>query len=91
TDISPVSSCTLLCAYTHNSHPKQCAYSEAHGHIQHTVNPLIGPHANPFLPGDISTASVLFFSTDHCIGVIGDVSDTKSVPPSARMSSAVLP
>ncbi|CAI9560303.1 unnamed protein product, partial [Staurois parvus] len=26
-------------------------------------------------------SSVLFISTDHCIGVTGDVSDTKSVPP----------
>ncbi|CAI9594262.1 unnamed protein product, partial [Staurois parvus] len=25
--------------------------------------------------------SVLFFSTSHCIGVTGDVSETKSVPP----------
>ncbi|CAI9548017.1 unnamed protein product [Staurois parvus] len=33
--------------------------------------------------------SVLFISTDHCIGVTGDLSDTKSVPPSARMPAAV--
>ncbi|CAI9577093.1 unnamed protein product, partial [Staurois parvus] len=44
----------------------------------------------PYLPSAISTVSVLFFfSTDHCIGVTGDVSDTKSVPPSVRMSTAV--
>ncbi|CAI9535478.1 unnamed protein product, partial [Staurois parvus] len=49
-------------------------------HTQHTVNPLIAPHVNPFLPSAISTASVLFISTDHCIGVTGDVSDSKSVP-----------
>ncbi|CAI9603810.1 unnamed protein product [Staurois parvus] len=30
-----------------------------------------------------------FFSTDHCIGVTGDVSDTKAVLPSVRMSAAV--
>ncbi|CAI9599373.1 unnamed protein product [Staurois parvus] len=47
----------------------------------HIVNPLITPHINPFLPSAISTVSVLFFSTDHCIGVTGDVSDTESVPP----------
>ncbi|CAI9548505.1 unnamed protein product, partial [Staurois parvus] len=47
-----------------------------------TVNPLIAPRVNPFLPSAISTVSVLFISTDHCIGVTGDVSDTKSVPPS---------
>ncbi|CAI9536394.1 unnamed protein product [Staurois parvus] len=35
-------------------------------HSQHTVNPLITPHINPFLPSAISTVSVLFFfSTDH--------------------------
>ncbi|CAI9535292.1 unnamed protein product, partial [Staurois parvus] len=60
-------------------------------HSHHTVNPLIAPHVNPFLPSAISTVSVLFFfSTDHCIGVPGDVSDTKSVPPSVRMPAAVL-
>ncbi|CAI9552035.1 unnamed protein product, partial [Staurois parvus] len=42
---------------------------------------LIAPHVNPFLSSAISTMSVLFISTDHCIGVTGDVSDTKSVPP----------
>ncbi|CAI9561371.1 unnamed protein product, partial [Staurois parvus] len=56
---------------------------------QHTVNPLIAPHVNPFLPGAISTLSVLFFSTDHCIGVTGDISDTKSVPPNVRMPATV--
>ncbi|CAI9554358.1 unnamed protein product, partial [Staurois parvus] len=25
-----------------------------------------------------------FFSTDHCIGVTGDVSDTRSVPPQCQ-------
>ncbi|CAI9602187.1 unnamed protein product, partial [Staurois parvus] len=30
-------------------------------HSQHTVNPLITPHVNPFLPSVISTVSVLFF------------------------------
>ncbi|CAI9554284.1 unnamed protein product [Staurois parvus] len=45
---------------------------------------------NPFLPSAISTVSLLFISTYHCIGVTGDVSDTKSVPPSVRMPAAVL-
>ncbi|CAI9533504.1 unnamed protein product [Staurois parvus] len=48
---------------------------------QHTVNPLIASDINPFLTNAISTVSVLFISTDHCIGVTGEVSDTKSVPP----------
>ncbi|CAI9583734.1 unnamed protein product [Staurois parvus] len=51
-------------------------------HTQHTVNPLNTPDVNPFLLSAISAMSVLFISTDHCIGVTGDVSDTKSVPPS---------
>ncbi|CAI9602528.1 unnamed protein product, partial [Staurois parvus] len=41
------------------SHTKQCAYSEhthtAHIVKQHTYNPLIAPHVNPFLPSVIST------------------------------------
>ncbi|CAI9606122.1 unnamed protein product, partial [Staurois parvus] len=53
--------------------------------MAHTVNPLIAPHVNPFLPSAVSTVSILFISTDHCIVVTGDVSDTKSVPPSVRM------
>ncbi|CAI9564121.1 unnamed protein product [Staurois parvus] len=58
---------------------------------KHTVNPLIASHVNPFLPSAISTVSVLFISTDYCIGVTGDVSDTKSAPPlpSVRMPTAV--
>ncbi|CAI9591230.1 unnamed protein product, partial [Staurois parvus] len=38
------------------------------------------------MPSAISTVPVLFISTDHCIGVTGDVSDNYSVPPSARRS-----
>ncbi|CAI9593188.1 unnamed protein product [Staurois parvus] len=57
--------------------------------LSKTVNPLIAPHVNSFLPSVISTLSVLFFSTDHCIGVTGDVSDTKSVPPSVKMPATV--
>ncbi|CAI9550109.1 unnamed protein product, partial [Staurois parvus] len=56
---------------------------------QHRVNPLIASHVNPFFPSAISTVSVLYISTDHCIGVIGDVSNTKSVPPSVRIPAAV--
>ncbi|CAI9572573.1 unnamed protein product, partial [Staurois parvus] len=47
------------------------------------------PDVNPFLPSVISTVSVLLISTDHCIGVTVDVSDTKSVPPSVRTPVAV--
>ncbi|CAI9541506.1 unnamed protein product [Staurois parvus] len=86
TDLSPVSSCTL-CIALHSR-----AIQSTHSLIvkQHTVNPLIAPHVNPFLPSAISTVSVLFISTDHCTGVTGDVSDTKSVPPSVRMPATVL-
>ncbi|CAI9553873.1 unnamed protein product [Staurois parvus] len=45
-------------------------------HTQSTVNPLIAPDVNPFLPSVISTVSALFISTDHCIDVTGDVSGT---------------
>ncbi|CAI9535596.1 unnamed protein product, partial [Staurois parvus] len=77
TILLPVSLCTLLWMLP------QCDYSEAPTHrplvkhSQHTVNPLITPDVNPFMPSSISTVSVLFISTDHCIGVTGDVSDTK--------------
>ncbi|CAI9621011.1 unnamed protein product, partial [Staurois parvus] len=66
--------------HTHSTH------SEIH--TQHTVNPLITPRVNPFLPSAISTVSVHFISTDYCVGVTGDGSDTKSVPPSVRMPSS---
>ncbi|CAI9620381.1 unnamed protein product, partial [Staurois parvus] len=46
----------------------------AHYVKQHTVNTLIATDVNPFLLSVISTVSVLFISTDHCISVIGDVS-----------------
>ncbi|CAI9562430.1 unnamed protein product, partial [Staurois parvus] len=89
TDLSPVSSCTLLCMAVHSR-----ASVKHTGHIvkQHTDNPLIAPDVNSFLPSAISTVSVLFISTDHCIGVTGDVSDTNSVPPqcqNARRSLAI--
>ncbi|CAI9563384.1 unnamed protein product, partial [Staurois parvus] len=48
--------------------------------VKHTHSTL-SITVNPFLPSAISTVSVLFISTDHSIGVTGDVSDTKSVPP----------
>ncbi|CAI9535488.1 unnamed protein product [Staurois parvus] len=58
------------------SHTKQCAPVKHYkvSTKQHTVNPLIPPDVNPFLPSVISTVSVLFISTDHCIIVTGDVS-----------------
>ncbi|CAI9591844.1 unnamed protein product [Staurois parvus] len=87
TDLSPVSSCTLLCMVLHSR-----AIQSTHNPIvkQHTANRLISPDVNPFLLSVINTVSVLFISTDHCIGVTGDVSDTKSVPPSVRMPAVVL-
>ncbi|CAI9550436.1 unnamed protein product, partial [Staurois parvus] len=78
---------TALNGCAQHSHAKQ--HSPIVKHTQHTINPLITPDVNSFLPSAISTVSVLLFSTDHCIGVTGDVSDTKSVPPSVRMPAAV--
>ncbi|CAI9588194.1 unnamed protein product, partial [Staurois parvus] len=43
----------------------------------------------PSCPVPLVQLSVLFISTDHCIGVTGDVSDTKSVPPSVRIPTTV--
>ncbi|CAI9579643.1 unnamed protein product [Staurois parvus] len=89
-----IQSSMSLCCKKHTQHirTKQCANSEKHtANIvkQHTINPLITPDGKPFLPSAISTVSVLFISTDQCIGVTGDVSDTKSVPSSVRMPAAV--
>ncbi|CAI9556049.1 unnamed protein product [Staurois parvus] len=58
---------TALDGSAQHSHPKHCDYSEVQTHsplvkhTQHTVNPLIAPHVNPFLPSAISTVSELFF------------------------------
>ncbi|CAI9623184.1 unnamed protein product, partial [Staurois parvus] len=95
TDLSPVSSCTHHCfvwlciAEPYKAVCLQCKAHTQHIVKQHRVNTLIVPHVNPFLPSAISTVSVLLISMDHCIGVTGDVSDTKSVPPSVRMPAAV--
>ncbi|CAI9588960.1 unnamed protein product [Staurois parvus] len=43
----------------------------------------------PSCPVSSVQCQCFFFSTDHCIRVTGDVSDTKSVPPSVRMPAAV--
>ncbi|CAI9563522.1 unnamed protein product, partial [Staurois parvus] len=81
TVLSHVSSSTLLCMALPSRATGKHRHSPIVKHIQHTVNPLIATYVNPFLPSAINTMSVLFISTDHCIGVTGDVSDTKSVPP----------
>ncbi|CAI9618045.1 unnamed protein product [Staurois parvus] len=71
---------TALDGCAEHSHPNSvltvCLHKThtAHDVKQHTVNPLIGPDVNPFLPSVISTVSVLFISTDRCISVIWDVS-----------------
>ncbi|CAI9569777.1 unnamed protein product, partial [Staurois parvus] len=62
----------------------------AHYVKQHTVNPLITPDVNPFLPSVISSVSVIFISTDHCISVLLGMSVAVSqFPPSVRMPAAV--
>ncbi|CAI9616265.1 unnamed protein product [Staurois parvus] len=43
----------------------------------------------PFGPVPLVQCQCFVFSTDHCIGVTGDDSDTKSVPPSVKMPAAV--
>ncbi|CAI9551403.1 unnamed protein product, partial [Staurois parvus] len=42
---------------------------------------LCSPHVNPFLPSAISTVSVLFISSDHCIGVTGMSVTASQFPP----------
>ncbi|CAI9585766.1 unnamed protein product, partial [Staurois parvus] len=62
----PVSLSTLLGIAVHRT--VFSAYSEEHTprplvkHTQHTINPLIAPHNNPFLPSAISIVSVLFLA-----------------------------
>ncbi|CAI9619932.1 unnamed protein product, partial [Staurois parvus] len=58
TVLLPVSSDTLLWMAVHSEAHSHCPIVK---HTHHTVNPLIGPHVNSFLPSAISTVSVLFF------------------------------
>ncbi|CAI9591958.1 unnamed protein product [Staurois parvus] len=44
----------------------------------------------PSCPVPLVQCQCFFISTDQCIGVTQDVSDTKSVPLSVRMPTAVL-
>ncbi|CAI9624375.1 unnamed protein product, partial [Staurois parvus] len=70
-----------------NGCAKQCAYEEAPTHrppvkhSQHTINPLIAPPVNPFLPSAISTVSVLFFLALITILVLQGMSVTPSQFP----------
>ncbi|CAI9585991.1 unnamed protein product, partial [Staurois parvus] len=88
TVFSLANSCTLLCMALHSGASRKHTHSLIVKHTQHTVNHLITPDVNPFLPSAISTGTVLYISTDHCIGVTGDVNDTKSVPSFVRMPTA---
>ncbi|CAI9546506.1 unnamed protein product, partial [Staurois parvus] len=58
-------------------------------HTQHTVNHLIAPDVNPFLPSVISTVSVLFISTDPCIGVLGMSVTVSQFSPQCQNAPAV--
>ncbi|CAI9583396.1 unnamed protein product [Staurois parvus] len=71
----------LLCIALRSRAIQSCILTNKAAHstvlthsTQYTVNPLIAPDVNPFLPSVISTVSVLFISTDNCISVTGDVS-----------------
>ncbi|CAI9566729.1 unnamed protein product, partial [Staurois parvus] len=73
TDLSLSAPATLLCMALHS----RASVKHTHNTVkEHTINPLIAPDVNPFLPSVLSTVSVLFISTDHCVGVTGDVSDS---------------
>ncbi|CAI9614879.1 unnamed protein product, partial [Staurois parvus] len=75
----------LLCIALHAKAYKAACFPSkthtAHTVKQHTVNPLIAPDVNPFLPSVISTVSVLFISTDHCTNVIGMSVAVNQFPP----------
>ncbi|CAI9552277.1 unnamed protein product, partial [Staurois parvus] len=76
TDRGEILTCCCVFLYTAEKYTAACFPSKthtAHNIKQHTVNPLIAPDVNPFLPSVISTVSVLFISTDYCISVTGDV------------------
>ncbi|CAI9606522.1 unnamed protein product, partial [Staurois parvus] len=55
TVLSPVSSCTLFCMALHSTAIQSSVLTVES--TQHTVNPLIAPHVNPFLPSVISSVS----------------------------------
>ncbi|CAI9571620.1 unnamed protein product [Staurois parvus] len=83
--------CVFLC--TAKKYKAACIPSKTHTalHVkQHTVNPLIIPDVNLFLPSVIGTVSVLFISTDHCVSVsLGMSVAVSQFPPSVRMPAAV--
>ncbi|CAI9614632.1 unnamed protein product [Staurois parvus] len=47
--------------FVHSTAMQSSVITVKHKHTQHTVNPLIAPNVNPFLPSAISTVTVLFF------------------------------
>ncbi|CAI9621657.1 unnamed protein product, partial [Staurois parvus] len=82
--------CVFLC--TAEKYTAACFPSKTHtAHYvkQHTVNPLFTLDVYLFLPIVISTVSVLFISTDHCISVIGMSVAVSQLPPSVRMPITV--
>ncbi|CAI9604331.1 unnamed protein product, partial [Staurois parvus] len=78
-----------------HSHPEKCAYSEAPTHhppvrhSQHTVNPLIAPHVNPFLPSAISTCQCFLLALITLLVSLGMSVTPSQFPPSVRMLAAV--
>ncbi|CAI9537020.1 unnamed protein product [Staurois parvus] len=89
TVLSTVSSCTLHSTTIQSSVLTVESTHTAYCETAHTEHPFIASDVNPFLPSAVTTVSGLFIRTDHCIGVTGDVSDTKSVSPSVRMLATV--
>ncbi|CAI9621901.1 unnamed protein product, partial [Staurois parvus] len=78
---------TALDGCAQHSHPKQCAYSEAHiKHSLHTVNPLIAPHVNPFLSSTISTVLVLFLVLITVLVSLGMSVTSSQFPPVSECS-----
>ncbi|CAI9569556.1 unnamed protein product, partial [Staurois parvus] len=70
---------TCVCCFVFLCIAEKYKAAGIHGKTAHIVkhtqfNPLIASDVKPFLPSVISTVSMLFISTDHCISVTGDVS-----------------
>ncbi|CAI9618572.1 unnamed protein product, partial [Staurois parvus] len=78
TDLSPVSSCTLLCMALNSNAIQR---NTAHTVKQHTVNPLITPHVNPFLPSAISIVLVLLLALITVLVSLGMPVTPSQFPP----------
>ncbi|CAI9553967.1 unnamed protein product, partial [Staurois parvus] len=82
---SPHSSSTLLCMAVHCTTMQSSVLTVKHKHshtdTQHTVNPLIAPDVNPFLPSAINTMPVLFLALITVLVSLGMSVTPSQFPP----------